>query len=117
MYLKKKFQTQSGVPAFDARRNFERAGAEFSGKYNTDVFTDEAIRIISSHDQSKPLFLELAYTAVHAIFGNTLQVRNLEENNKRFAYIEDPQRRLFAGTFTMLNFNIVTKEIQRIKGD
>lgn len=35
------------------------------GQYSTDLFTREAINLISSHDVSTPLFLYLAYQAVH----------------------------------------------------
>ncbi len=81
----------------DARRNFAQAGAEFHGKYATDVFTDEAVRIIENHDRNFPLFLEISHVAVHAEKGDGLKVRNEEENDEKFGYIEDEQRRLFAG--------------------
>jgi arylsulfatase A-like enzyme len=34
--------------------------------YVTDLLTDEAVRVIGSHDAARPLFLYLAYTAPHA---------------------------------------------------
>ena len=31
------------------------------GKYATDVFTEEALKVVKTHDTSKPLFLFLAH--------------------------------------------------------
>ncbi|KAL5264297.1 hypothetical protein ACHWQZ_G005412 [Mnemiopsis leidyi] len=38
---------------------------DLRGQYNTDLFTDRAVRILREHPQSTPLFLYLAYTAPH----------------------------------------------------
>lgn len=92
-----KNHSQGFSSGIDARNNFEPAGERFRGKYNTDVFTEEAVQVIRDHDITKPLFLDLSYAAVHAIWKDRLQVKNFEENEKKFAYIKDPNRRLFAG--------------------
>lgn len=84
----------SGV---DAWQNEQHAGERFRNKYNTDVFTEEALNIINTHNTDKPLFLDLSYTAVHAIASSKLQVRNEEENEKQFAFIRDKNRRMLAG--------------------
>lgn len=55
------------------------------------------MKIIKRHDQTSPLFLEISQPAVHALRDDILQVRNEEQNEKDFAYIEDKQRRLLAG--------------------
>eukprot|EP00755_Sulcionema_specki_P005382 Sspe_Gene.32626::Locus_15977_Transcript_1_1_Confidence_1.000_Length_1646::g.32626::m.32626/K01135/ARSB; arylsulfatase B len=39
---------------------------EARGNYSTILFTTEAVRVVREHDASKPLFLYLAYQAVHA---------------------------------------------------
>ncbi len=36
------------------------------GRYSTTVFSEEAVRVVESHNASEPLFLYLAYQAVHA---------------------------------------------------
>uniref|UniRef100_A0A1A9ZDM9 Sulfatase N-terminal domain-containing protein n=1 Tax=Glossina pallidipes TaxID=7398 RepID=A0A1A9ZDM9_GLOPL len=48
----------------DFRRDL-RPWPEANGTYVTDVFTDEAVRIIKCHDESKPLFLLISHLAVH----------------------------------------------------
>ncbi len=49
-----------GVP--DWHRGNEPA---FEEGYATTLLTEEAIRVVEEHDTSKPMFLELAYTAPH----------------------------------------------------
>lgn len=39
---------------------------EAKGKYSTTLFAEEAVQVIKAHDTSKPLFLYLAFQAVHA---------------------------------------------------
>ncbi|XP_065213376.1 arylsulfatase B-like [Planococcus citri] len=91
---------------YDAWNNHDRAADRFKGKYATDVFTEEAVNIIKNHDTSTPLFLDVSHVAVHAGFNNLLQVRNEQENNERFANIEDQHRRLFAGVLTALDESV-----------
>lgn len=81
----------------DARRNLAEAGAEFDGKYATDVFTNEAVNIIDNHDAKVPLFLEVSHVAVHAEKDDILKVRDVDSNNVKYDYIKDERRRLFAG--------------------
>lgn len=59
--------------------------------YSTTAFSEEAVSIIKNHDVSKPLFLYLAYQAVHAPAEVPAQYE------KPYAHISDPQRRTFAG--------------------
>ncbi|KAK3702080.1 hypothetical protein QZH41_014773, partial [Actinostola sp. cb2023] len=37
----------------------------YTGQHSTDVFTQEAIKIVTRHDKDKPLFLLVSYTAPH----------------------------------------------------
>ncbi|KAB7504453.1 hypothetical protein Anas_09517 [Armadillidium nasatum] len=67
-----------------------------TGTYATDLFTEESVKIINEHDPSKPLFLYLAHLAPHA--GNPgARFQAPEEVIQRFSYIEDEERRVFAG--------------------
>lgn len=85
------------MTGIDAHADFEKAGDRFKDRYNTDVFTEEAVDVIRKHNTSVPLFLDISYTAVHSIPKGIVQVKNITETEKRFAYIKDPNRRLLAG--------------------
>lgn len=38
---------------------------DLNGTYSTDAFTDEAVRLIENHDAERPLYMYIAYEAVH----------------------------------------------------
>ena len=58
----------------DFRKNYRDADGKFheeilkkeSGKYLTKLLTDEAIRVVEEHDQSKPMFLYFSVPNVHS---------------------------------------------------
>lgn len=84
----------------DARRGFERAGNEMVNRYATEVFTEEAIKVIKSCKlQEKPMFLMVSHLAVHTgnPGPNLLEVSNKTYNDIRFNYIKNNKRRLYAG--------------------
>lgn len=84
----------------DARRGFKKAGNEMIDRYATEVFTEEAHKVIESHRYQKiPMFLMVSHLAVHTgVSGpNVLEVSNKTYNNIRFSYIENEKRRLYAG--------------------
>lgn len=89
------------MSGIDARRGFERAGNEMDReRYATDVFTEEALKIIeSSKRQNTKMFLMVSHLAVHS--GNRgpnhLEVLNKTYNDEAFGYIENENRRLYAG--------------------
>ncbi|XP_075213982.1 arylsulfatase B-like [Lycorma delicatula] len=96
----------------DFRRNLEPAW-EYQGKYATDVFTEEAVKVIKNHDKKKPLFLYLAHLAVHA--GN--QGKWLEAPQKivdKFRHIPDANRRTYAAMVSKLDDSVgeVLKALQ-----
>jgi arylsulfatase B len=70
------------------------------GQYATEVFTDEALRIIQQHDEYRPLFLYLSHLAVHA--GNAGKLLEApQEVINRFRHIKEPNRRTYAGKFSV----------------
>lgn len=94
----------ASMTGFDMRRN-DTLAWDTVGRYSTRLFTEEAVRIIEEHDKSEPLFLLLSHLAVHA--GNSddpIQPPPLYED--RFEYIEDPNRRRFAGVLTALDESV-----------
>lgn len=71
---------------------------ESEGKYTTNLLTDEAIKLIKHHNSTTgPLFLYLAHLAPHS--GNDIDpLQAPDEEIAKFSYIEDPERRVYAGT-------------------
>nr|CAD7398176.1 unnamed protein product [Timema poppensis] len=90
----------------DLHRDLDPA-LENKGQYATDVFTREAVDIILSHDKARPLYLQVAHLAVHS--GNDtlrLEVPDVNANDRRFSYITNPRRRLFAGMLARLDESV-----------
>ncbi|XP_043244060.1 arylsulfatase B-like isoform X2 [Amphibalanus amphitrite] len=97
---------------YDLRRNMSIARDEF-GHYSTDLFTEEAIDRIVTHNQSKPLFLYLAHLAVHS--ANEYEPLQAPANViDRFDHIKDGNRRRFAGMLAKLDESVgrVTAALQ-----
>ncbi|XP_050405848.1 arylsulfatase J isoform X1 [Patella vulgata] len=89
----------------DFRNNTDPV-ATMDGDYSTELYTSLAENIISTHNQSKPLFLYLAYQAVHA--GNS-QADPLQAPQKyidRFPNITNIPRKIFGGMVSALDDGI-----------
>ncbi|KAI1287607.1 Arylsulfatase B [Halotydeus destructor] len=86
----------------DLRRNFDKVGHLYTGKYSTEMYTKEATDIISNHNQSSPMFLYLAYQAVHA--GNLYSPLQVPDKyQEKFKHIADPNRRKFVAMVSALD--------------
>ena len=93
---------------YDLRRN-EAVSTKEKGEYSTFLFTKEAQKLIVDHDSSSPLFLYLAFQAVHA----PLQVP--EQYIKQYeGVIKDKNRRIYAGMVSAMDEAIgnITKTLQ-----
>lgn len=97
-----------GLNGYDMRRN-EEVAADVAGNYSTFLFTNEAVDIISSHDPETPLFLFVAYQAVHS----PLQVP--EQYTEIYKDIKNPARRTYAGMVTCMDEGIgnITVALQK----
>ena len=75
---------------YDLRRN-KSVSTKEKGEYSTFIFSKEAQKIVKQHDRESPLFLYLAFQAVHS----PLQVpaKYLEQ----YQHIKDKNRRIYAG--------------------
>ena len=82
---------------YDMRRN-EQVADDFDPIYATDLFTQEAVKAIDSHDMKNPLFLLVNHLAPHSgqEAGEDANQAPLEDIEK-FSYIEDERRRKLAG--------------------
>lgn len=79
----------------DLRNDLEPV-PEANGIYATDLFTEEAKRVIEDHNTDKPLFLLMSHLAVHT--GNEDNPMEVpDEELEKFQYITDPKRRTYAG--------------------
>lgn len=97
---------------YDMRRGMNVSWDSF-GKYSTDLFTEESVHIIKSHDVSKPLFLYVAHLAVHS--ANMYQFLQAPKNViKKFDYIKDLNRRIYAGTYTHTAPRILVARVRDI---
>ncbi|XP_011304476.1 arylsulfatase B-like [Fopius arisanus] len=102
--------TQSGQTGHDFHRDDSmglKADWSRQNEYATDVFADEAVRIIEEHDGRRPLYLQLSHLAPHASDGDeTLETRNFTAVNETFHYIRDIKRRKYAGMVTALDDSV-----------
>jgi arylsulfatase B/arylsulfatase I/J len=93
---------------YDLRRN-ETVSTKEKGEYSTFLFAKEAQKVITNHDSSSPLFLYLAFQAVHS----PLQVP--EQYIQQYeGVIKDKNRRTYAGMVSAMDEAIgnVTKTLQ-----
>ena len=81
---------------YDLRRN-ESVSTKEKGEYSTFIFTKETQKIIRNHDTSSPMFLYLAFQAVHS----PLQVP--EQYIKPYEGIKDTNRRIYAGMVSAMD--------------
>ncbi|XP_047023632.1 arylsulfatase I-like [Helicoverpa zea] len=101
-----------GTWGFDFWRGFEHADDLF-GQYATDIYTEEAIKVVKAHNKSEPLFLMVSHSAMHS--GNPSEyLRAPDEVIDRFQYINDTQRRKYAGMLAKLDESVgmVVKSLQ-----
>ncbi|RLU26301.1 hypothetical protein DMN91_000095 [Ooceraea biroi] len=71
-------------------------------KYATDLFTDEALKIIENHESSRPLYLQISHLAVHG----PLEGPHDYTFDQRFMHIREPERRKYARTVTRLDDSV-----------
>ena len=106
----------SGYPGGDASdfigydfRDDTEVAWNASGNYSTFLFAQRADKIILEHDQSKPLFMYLAFQAVHS----PLQVP--EQYLQPFANVTSKSRRIYSGMTLCMDEAVgnVTKSLKK----
>lgn len=80
---------------------------EYRYDYMTDLITEEAESIISSHNIDKPMYLQLSHLAPHASDEGHIEVRDWKETNVTLGYIKDLNRRKFASKYNFVSFCLV----------
>ncbi|XP_068081821.1 arylsulfatase B [Anabrus simplex] len=112
-YILQDTYSEGEFSGFDLRRNLTSAW-DLVGRYATDVFTDEAVRLIQNHDVRDPLFLYMAHLAPHA--GNKGKLLEAPQSViNKFNYIADPNRRSYAAMVSKLDESVgrVVQALQR----
>ncbi|KAK0093577.1 hypothetical protein PV326_013202 [Microctonus aethiopoides] len=88
----------------DMRRDLDPAW-DLHGQYSTDIFSNEAVKIIEKHNASQPLFLYLAHAAVHSANPyNPLPAPDI--NVMKFENIKNYKRRRFAAMLSKLDESV-----------
>lgn len=72
----------------------------FTDKYVTDLFTEEAVRLIQVHDQTQPLYLQISHLAVHAPVENP---QDYDHHDRRFMHILEQNRLKYASTYNYVD--------------
>lgn len=99
-------ESASGIlmEGLDFRRNLSAAW-DLSGRYATDIFTEEAERIIGEHNSSSPLFLYLSHLANHA--GNAGKLLEAPQHTvNMFHHIIEPNRKTYAAMMWKLDESV-----------
>ncbi|KAK3599226.1 hypothetical protein CHS0354_012834 [Potamilus streckersoni] len=93
------FRCDGHLCGTDLRNNMDPVNNE-TGHYSTHLFTQKAIDIVNNYDVSKPLFLYLAYQAVH----EPMQVP--DSYMDKYQHIKDRDRRIYAGMVAAMDEGI-----------
>lgn len=89
----------------DWRRNDQPLREE---GYSTQLLAADAVRLIEKHDPAQPLFLYLAFNAVHA------PLQAPEEYVNRYAHIKDKSRRTYAAMTTCMD-NAIGRVVEALE--
>lgn len=101
-----------GDIGYDFHRNLS-VDKEALGEYSTELFTEEAVKLIQHHNQAQPLFLYLPYQAVHS--GNDYErLQAPQKYIDRFPNIKHHGRQIYAGMVSALDDG-VGKVIKALK--
>ncbi|KAK6181015.1 hypothetical protein SNE40_008962 [Patella caerulea] len=86
----------------DFRANMSVLSSE-NGTYSTELFTNEAVKLITNQNVSEPLFLYLPFQAVHSGNLDEHPLQAPQEYIDRFPNIQNMNRRTFAGMVSALD--------------
>ncbi|XP_015114107.1 arylsulfatase B [Diachasma alloeum] len=110
-YYDHNYTSKSGITGHDFHRdNSTGLNPDWTGEstYATDLFTDEAVKIIEEHDSQRPLYLQLSHLAPHTsdVGDPSLEVRNFSALKQTFHYIAKVERITYAGMVTALDESV-----------
>ncbi|XP_028982499.1 arylsulfatase B isoform X2 [Diachasma alloeum] len=103
-YYNHEFESSDNYRGYDMRRNMS-VSYETKNRYSTDLYTEETVRLIDTHDKTTPMFIYLAHAAVHS--GNSENLLQApDEEVVKFFYISDPERRKYAAMVSKLDQSV-----------
>jgi arylsulfatase A-like enzyme len=94
------FPNSNFSAGYDFRNNLEVDRSD-PGMYVTDLLTKRTVEIIESSDE-KPFLIYLAHTAVHKTNNKSNPLPTKEEDLELYGFIENIDRRQYAGKFLKL---------------
>ncbi|XP_011291436.1 arylsulfatase B [Musca domestica] len=104
---------ESGQWGLDVRDGMN-VGYNLHGKYTTDLVTEESLRVISTHNSTKPLFLYVAHAAVHS--GNPYDpLRAPDADVSKMQHIQHFGRRKYAAMVSKLDESVgrIVQQLQK----
>ncbi|XP_076623888.1 arylsulfatase B [Colletes latitarsis] len=93
--------SNQNMSGYDMHRGDDPAHG-INREYATDLFTDEAIKIIDNHELPRPLYLHISHLAVHA----PLEQPTGQYSDKEFTEIREPNRRKYARMVSKLDDSV-----------
>ncbi|XP_058463030.1 arylsulfatase B-like [Malaya genurostris] len=93
--------SNTSTRGLDMRRDLD-VDYSGNGSYATDLFNNEAIRIIKEHYKKSPLFLVLTHLAPHTGNEDDPMQAHIEDVD-RFSYIKDIKRRVLAAMISKVD--------------
>uniref|UniRef100_A0AAG5DPC4 Sulfatase N-terminal domain-containing protein n=1 Tax=Anopheles atroparvus TaxID=41427 RepID=A0AAG5DPC4_ANOAO len=95
---------ETSARGLDMRRNTD-VNYSANGTYATNLFNDEAVRLVESHDKKQPLFLVLTHLAPHTGNEDDPMQAPVDEIEK-FNHIKDPRRRILAAMISRIDAGV-----------
>ncbi|XP_015608392.1 arylsulfatase B [Cephus cinctus] len=93
--------TQGNMSGYDMHIDDQPAYG-LKHEYATDLFTNEAVRIIDNHYSQRPLYLQISHLAVHA----PLEFPPDDYHEENFTHIKEYERRKYAAMVTRLDNSV-----------
>ncbi|XP_076379038.1 arylsulfatase B [Megalopta genalis] len=93
--------SNQNMSGYDMHRGDDPAHG-MNREYATDLFTEEAIRVIENHEHARPLYLHISHLGVHAPLEKPVD----PYNNREFNKIREPNRQIYARMVSQLDESV-----------
>ncbi|XP_076645892.1 arylsulfatase B [Halictus rubicundus] len=93
--------SNQNMSGYDMHRGDDPAHG-INREYATNLFTEEAVKVIENHELTRPLYLHVSHLAVHA----PLEQPAGDDNDSDFRQIREPNRRKYAKMVSQLDESV-----------